>query len=225
MKRYTAVCPNCHRVVTGHNRYGMQCQFCGGIFGRSDDRGAECSVAPPPAPPPPPAVLDAEDDEPKAVPLNEDELPPPVVEDARFPPEPPDGRGELPRFADHSDADDIDRQAIAFTDQPYRSYRPRSRSMASRRRRSSHQTTGQQCVAAAMVGGLVGGIAGVAFGAVSSQFFPIFGGFLTQIAQPMSPGRLQALPGHCLFCGIGGAMLAGLLAAGISFLSNDASRR
>lgn len=78
-------------------------------------------------------------------------------------------------------------------------------------------TLGQQAARTAIRWGLIGLVAGVGFGALASQYFPWFGGFLVQIAIPFSPPRLQALPTHCLMGGIGGALIFAGLAALIRY--------
>jgi len=79
---------------------------------------------------------------------------------------------------------------------------------------ASRRTRGQQMAVTAMMFGLIGLAAGVGFGAMASQYFPLFGGFVVQIAEPFSRVRLETLPAHCIVSG----SLAALVGGGIGVL-------
>lgn len=54
-------------------------------------------------------------------------------------------------------------------------------------------------------------VVSVCVGALASQFFPFFGGWIAQIAEPLSPARLQLLPVHCVVFGLIGAFVGAAL--------------
>lgn len=80
-------------------------------------------------------------------------------------------------------------------------------------RANTDRTRGQRVARVAIIFGIIGVAAGLMLGVVSSQFFPFFGGFLTGIAEPFSPARLQSLPVHCVFfAGLGAVAFGGIAA-------------
>lgn len=92
-------------------------------------------------------------------------------------------------------------------------------------RSPSGRSHGEKAARAAIVFGFLGILAGVFCGGIASQFFPVFGGFLIQIAQPFSPARLQTLPAHCIAGGIVGAMFVGGGGAMLQYAGVFSSRR
>lgn len=102
---------------------------------------------------------------------------------------------------------------------PYR--QPSARSNVGARRQVAPRrrlTVGQLVTLWALVGSVLGGGAGLSVGILCSQFTPLYGGWLIQIAEPFSPARLSQLPGHAFLGAMLGALVAGALAAAIGYI-------
>jgi hypothetical protein len=80
------------------------------------------------------------------------------------------------------------------------------------------RSKGQTIVWASIVGAALGSLLFLPIGFLSSQFFPFFGGWLSAIAEPFSPARLQLMPAHLIGFGILGGLLGALSGAAIVYL-------
>jgi hypothetical protein len=80
------------------------------------------------------------------------------------------------------------------------------------------RSKGQTIVWASIVGAALGSLLFLPIGFLSSQFFPFFGGWLSAIAEPFSPARLQLMPAHLIGSGILGGLLGALSGAAIVYL-------
>ena len=104
---------------------------------------------------------------------------------------------------------------------PYRSPTYRTAARPSRARGVSRRrqfTLGQFVTLWGLVGFILGGGAGFGVGVMCSQFAPLYGGWLVQIADPFSPARLSQLPGHAFLGTVLGGIVVGALAAAMGYL-------
>ena len=81
--------------------------------------------------------------------------------------------------------------------------------------------TGQRVALASILPGIAGFLFGAINGMVASQYWPLFGGFMVMVAEPMSPGRLSVLPAHAIVCGLAGMVVFGLIGAFIRYATMD----
>ena len=106
---------------------------------------------------------------------------------------------------------------------------PYASSISSRRaafsKKQGDRSLGQKIVMASIVGSLCGIALAVPLGIVASQYFPFFGGWLIEIAEPFSPARQQSLPEHAIVFGICGALLGALCGAAFRYIGEPPRRK
>jgi len=117
-----------------------------------------------------------------------------------------------------------DGQPQGVDDLPQEQFQPEERQSYRDCRHEGHANGLPPIARSAIIGGVIGLVAGMFFGLLSSQFFPMFAGVLERnLAQPFSPARLGLIPIHLFLLGLIGSVIGAVVGV-VAGANKDAHR-